>query len=189
MKNIDEVFKYLNYTVESDRYDETLKFFSDDRNLIREQFENLSWYAAKEQQNKAIDFLARNLKPCEYIYLILADTYSTYLINNKSRYVKHATDKSKWENAAKTIAKIGWPKIHVIVIPMFYWILDPNWPGSMIIKNLLFSLPEDIITEACSTILASPGKYKRTDYADLKDTIDEFLKDFKEQNKGNKGTF
>lgn len=176
-EDIEYVFGYLNYTLTEENMKHTLHFFSEERSFVRKQFENLSWYASIHKQNEAIDFLANNLKPCEYIYLILACKYELCFVNHERRYFKCTTDKSRWENAAKVIEKIGWPGIENIIIPLFYWLLDPNWPGSEIIRKLILSLPKKVVIEKSNTILASPERYHTIDFEDLKAIIKEITEE------------
>ena len=177
-EDIEYVFSYLNHALTDENREEVLDFFSEERSCVREQFKNLSWLASKQEQKGAINFLADNLKPCEYIFLILAGEYALCYVNHEKRYIKCCTDKSRWENAANVIVKIGWPKIENIMIPLFYWLLDPNWPGGETIRNLLLSLPKNAVEEAYNGILAAPHKYHAPDYADLVEAVKELLEDF-----------
>ncbi|MBQ9838098.1 MAG: hypothetical protein IJO56_01185 [Oscillospiraceae bacterium] len=176
-EDIEYVFSYLNYTLTEDELRRSLHFFSEERAFVREHFENLSWDAPVNKQKQAIDYLATNLKSWEYIYLILAGTYNLCFVNHERRYFKCIVDKSKWENAAKVIQKIGWPRIENIVVPLFYWLLDSNWPGSETIRSLILNLPKEVLTEKCNTILTSPGRYLPTDFEDLKDIIQDITEE------------
>lgn len=176
-EDIEYVFSYLNYTLTEENMKDTLDFFSEERSIVRRQFSGLSWDASVNEQNAAIDFLVDNLKPCEYIFLILASEYELCYVNHKKRYFKCSTGKSRWENAAKVIQKIGWPKIENIIIPLFYWLLDSNWPGSEMIRSLILNLPKEVLIEKCNTILESPGRYPPTDFEDLKDIIEDITEE------------
>ena len=115
-EDIEAVFDCINYRPTVENMACALRFFSEERSSVRNQFENLSWHVSADKQIGAINFLSQNLDPSEYIFLILADRYSLCYVNHECRYFKHATDKSMWENAAKTIKRIGWPKIQNIVV-------------------------------------------------------------------------
>lgn len=121
----------------------------------------------------AINALADKLRPCEYIYLVLPDKYFMIDIGEQAGYYKAGTDKSRWENAAKTIIKIGWPKVDAIIVPLFIWLLDPNWPGSNMIYDFLCSLPKDVVAQNMKRILGSPESYSLSDYNDLKEQIQD----------------
>ena len=182
---IEIVFKSLNYTLTKEEYQRALHFFSDERTEMRDLIEKLSWNETEEVQRKAIDHLADGLFPSEYIYLVLPDKYTTCNSNNQIKYYKQGTGKSRWENAAKTIVKIGWPKVDKIIVPLFIWLLDPNWPGSELIYNFILSLPKNVLTYKINEILDNPENYAKHDYEELKELIEEMEKDGgKERGKG-----
>lgn len=174
---IDEIFKFLNYIPDQEDYKDTLAFFSEDRKCVRDQIEKLSWNEEEEVQNHAICYLAKELRPCEYIFLILPDKYSSEVIDGNIQYFKHGTDKSRWGNAAKTIIQIGWPRIDGIIAPLLFWLLDPNWPGSEPIREFILSLPKNVLQEKFDTVLNNPQNYSPYDYEDLKSVIEELQED------------
>jgi len=89
-------------------------------------FLNLSWNASLNSQNKAINELAsvESLDPNELIQPI---------------------SKEYWENAAKVLNMIGYPRVEAAISGLFSWLQDMNWPGAMIVMELLKSLPKDVI--------------------------------------------
>lgn len=177
LHEIKNVFKSLNYIITEEEYLSSLIFFSDDRQEIRNLIEKLSWEETDENQKNAIEELVVKLFPCEYIYLVLPDRYIVSNDSDGVKYYKQGTGKTRWENAAKTIIKLGWPKIDNIVVPLFIWLLDPNWPGSSIIYELIGSLPKNVFIEKSNIILDNPQNYSACDYNDLKALIAEMLED------------
>lgn len=53
--------------------------------------------------------------------------------------------KEYWENAAIVLLKIGYPKVEVVIPGLFVWLQDMNWPGAMIVFEILESLPKNVI--------------------------------------------
>lgn len=86
---------------------------------------NLSWNAPLDCQKNAIDQIASmdNLNPITLL---------------------QPSDKECWENAAKVLYKIGYPKIEPAIPGLFAWLQDSNWPGEIVVKKILKSLPKDI---------------------------------------------
>lgn len=176
MTDIIEVFQRFNYTIPKEALSQTLAFFSPQREAVRSMMDKLSWDESKATQDYAINYLAHNLIPCEYIYLVLPDQYMEITAENESRYYKAGTGKSRWENAAKTIVQIGWPKVDPIIVPLFMWLLDSNWPGSQLIYDFLMSLPDDVFEQKTNQILNNPQNYYSYDYCDLVDLISDLRK-------------
>lgn len=170
---IEKLFKLVNYKYSEEELDSTLSFFSKSRDEVRMQFDNLSWNADKESQECAIQYLAKNLLPCEYILLVFADKHNINPYNPLEKYYKFNEGKSLWENAAKTIIKIGWPQIDNILIPLFMWIIDPNWPGSLLINDFLMTLPETVFISKVKEILSNSQDYDPCIYTELKEAIEE----------------
>ena len=164
-----EAFKHLNYNLTTEEYARTRAFFSTSRAMLREQLEKLSWDASCDEQHTAIRTLAKDLTPSEYIYLVLPGKYTEL----DSVLYKQYTGKSQWENAAKVLAAIGWPKVDHIVVPLFMWLLDPNWPGSELIYKLIVSIPKDVLANKMRIILRNPSNYEERDFADIKLIIDD----------------
>ena len=168
---IEKWFKFINYQCSEAELQKTLEFFSKEREEIRVQIDNLSWSVDFEKQQQAIDYLSTKLLPSEYVYLIMADKYQLKPFDNKTKYYRQATGKERWENAAKTIVKIGWPKVDSIIVPMFMWLLDPNWPGSEMIYDFMFTLPKDVLNEKIKLVLDNPQNYDHYNYLDLKEHL------------------
>lgn len=87
---------------------------------------NLSWNASLESQTRAINEIVSmtNLNPNSLIQPL---------------------GKEYWENAAKALVEIGYPRIGPAIPGLFGWLKDLNWPGAMIVMNLLKSLPQDVV--------------------------------------------
>ena len=119
-QEIKDLFKSLNYIITEEEYQRSLEFFSDQRCKVRSLIEKLSWYETDENQMNAINALATELLPCEYIYLVLPDKYTVSVIDDNIKYYKQGTGKSRWENAAKTIITLGWPKVDNIIVPLHH---------------------------------------------------------------------
>lgn len=174
---IEKWFKFINYQCTEEELEKTLGFFQENRADVRRQIENLSWDASEEEQDYAIDYLTANLLPCEYVYLILADQHVLKEYNDQDQYYRYGTGKARWENAARTLIKIGWPKVDHILVPMFIWLLDPNWPGSELIYDFMLSLPRTVLRDKMKEVLNHPEQYESYDYRDLKDIFEELRLD------------
>lgn len=165
---IKKWFTFINWKPTREELRQAIDFFSVDRRKVREHFKNLSWSADRTDQEASIEFLANNLLPGEYVHLIFPDDYS----NNRNPFeedlwYRNAGEKEYWENAARIIIKIGWPKIESIVVPLFMWLLDPNWPGSELIYNYLMTIPSDVLLDKMRQVENNQSKYQKYDYADL----------------------
>lgn len=95
---------------------------------LKKLIDDLDWNKPIEIQEKAIKNLENILEKdlCK-------------LIQPKSKYC--------WENAAKVINIIGYPKIKPIIPDLFEWLKDLNWPGAVIIVNTLKNIESDEINE------------------------------------------
>lgn len=164
---IEKWFKFVNYSCSDISMSDTLDFFSQKRTSVFNMFGNLSWNTDIELQTKAIEYLAENLLPCEYIYLVMPDSFSLKPYNKNSKYYERSNGKEMWENAAKTIVKIGWPSTDNIIVPLFMWLLDSNWPGWDLIYDFLLSLPNDVLHKKIKQIIDNPELYEPCDYNDL----------------------
>jgi len=173
MQEIAVWFKTINWHCSSEEYQKALAFFTEKRNCVRDHFDKLSWYADQDEQQSAITYLSQNLQPWEYIYLVFADKYSSDVSGKERRYYRHRTGKDRWENAAKTVVQIGWPKIENILLPLFMWLLDPNWPGSELIYSFILTLPQEVITDKMNAILNNPQGYTAFDYTELVALIEQ----------------
>lgn len=177
VQEIQDFFKEVSYIVTPEEYQTALEFFTEERRNIREKIEMLSWDASEEDQQIAVEYLAKHMLPSEYIYLVFADRYGIENLNGKLSCVKYRKDKSKWEKAAETIVKIGWPNIESIIIPIFYLLLDPNWPGSLLIYNFLLTLPKNVLYAQMKRIVDNPQWFEQIDYKDLLGQIDDLCFD------------
>lgn len=177
--DIEKWFKFINWRLTEEELQRTLTFFSAERAPVREQFDKLSWDATEEEQLQAIEYLAKNLLPHEYIFLVLADKFSLTPYNDQKKYYHGGGGKARWGNAAKTVIKIGWPKVDNIVVPLFMWLLDTNWPGSLLIYDFLLSLPKDVLMNKMKEILDNPQYYDKGEYEDLKAQIEDLCEDAK----------
>lgn len=93
-----------------------------DENILK----NLSWNASIDSQKKAINELVS-----------MANLNSSTLIQ--------PSGKEYWENAARALSTIGYPRIEEAIPGLFNWLQDLNWPGALIIMELLKSLPKEVI--------------------------------------------
>ena len=177
IQEIQDFFKEVSYIVTPEEFQAALNFFSVEREHIRNKVDMLSWDASDDDQQHAIDYLSKHMLPTEYIYLIFAGSYGIENLSGNPSCVKYCIDKSKWGNAAETIIKIGWPNIEPIIIPIFYLLLDLNWPGSLSIYNYLLTLPQDVLYTQMKKIVDNPQWFKQMDYQDLKWQIDDLCYD------------
>ncbi len=179
--NIEKWFRRLNYKYTEEELQKTLQFFSESRSEVRRQYENLSWYAEEHAQEQAVSYLAENLLPCEYIFLVFGGKHSLAPYDPQEKYYEGGLQKAYWDNTARTVVKIGWPKVDKIIVPLFQWTIDPNWPGSEMIREFLISLPKEVFDEKVKEILDNPQCYKEYDYKDIKDQIEDMRKDRDEE--------
>ena len=80
-----------------EEYRRSLGFFSNERQHIRDMFKKLSWDVSEDEQAYAVDYLAKNMLPSEYIYLVFANDYKMDYLNEELAYLKFGNDKGKWE--------------------------------------------------------------------------------------------
>ena len=60
-------------------------------------------------------------------------------------------EKKYWEDAAKVLEARGYPIIKDVILDVFEWMKDMNWPGALIAYDILKKLPEDILVENLET--------------------------------------
>jgi len=53
--------------------------------------------------------------------------------------------KGYWENSAKVLKKIGFPRLLIIADKMMNWLADLNWPGALIIYNIFLNLETETL--------------------------------------------
>ena len=171
-RKLQEWFNLLGYdTAENNSFN----FFTKEREYIRQELENLNWEKDKHTQEKAIEILSNSLNPNEYIFLVLPDEIEIEISNNELQYYLVGTGKERWENAAKTIVKIGWPNVEKIAASLFVWLLDPNWPGSAIIEKFLLSLPRETLIKKANEFFTSEYKGPKEVYNEIKAAVNELL--------------
>ena len=174
---IEKWFRFINWKPTHEELQSALFFFSDEREAVRAQFEKLSCYATKEEQLHAVNYLVEGLLPEEYIFLVMADSFSLSQYDAQCKYYSSKGGKEKWENAAKVVVRIGWPKVDYIIVPLFIWLLDPNWPGSRLIYDFLLTLPHNILREKMKKIIEHPNDYDKSTYEDLRLQIADLCED------------
>jgi hypothetical protein len=96
--------------------------------IVNKYIMDLNWNKSKSIQQKAIN----NLSTLDGGYLVLVLPI-------------RILPKDLWENAAIVLKSIGIDKLKSIWIYLFYWLQDINWPGSMIIYDLLRTLPQSYL--------------------------------------------
>ena len=170
---MEQWLQFLNYSYTESDLQQAQQFFSRQNGELYKQFEALSWEADPQAQEQAVQYLAENMLPCEHVFLVFADSCSVERCDGRMQCYRHNTNKRLWENAAKTIVKIGFPKTEHILVPLFMWLLDPNWPGSEQIFAFLTTLPKDILKSKTEEMLCHPEAYNPREYKDLKDQIQE----------------
>jgi Domain of unknown function (DUF5071) len=52
-------------------------------------------------------------------------------------------DKSCWQNEARVIQELGYPRFREVVPAMLEWLQDLNWPGANEIVEALAGMPKD----------------------------------------------
>lgn len=87
---------------------------------------NLSWNTSIKEQNIAINEIAS-------------------MNNINLNELLQPMDKEYWENAAKVLSIIGYPRIEVVIQGLFRWLQDLNWPGAMIVMDLIKTIPRNVV--------------------------------------------
>jgi hypothetical protein len=85
----------------------------------------LSWSENPARQNEAVTLLAA-----------AGDGLDLSLFLQKG-------DKSRWQNEARVIQALGYPRFREIIPAMLEWLQDLNWPGSNEIVEALAGVPKD----------------------------------------------
>jgi hypothetical protein len=122
-------------------------------------FKNLSWNASLDSQMEAINEIVSmtNLNPNDLIQPI---------------------GKEYWENAARVLSLIGYPRIEEVIPDLFNWLQDLNWPGALIIKELLKSLSKDVVIQHLEY---AASKALSIDDSTWLSNLSSYLADFKLQ--------
>jgi hypothetical protein len=85
----------------------------------------LSWNEDPARQSEAVAILADS-----------GDRLDLSLIVQKG-------DKSCWQNEARVLLILGYPRFREVIPAMLEWLQDLNWPGSNEIVEALASMPKD----------------------------------------------
>jgi hypothetical protein len=93
---------------------------------INELLDNLSWTNPQKIQQEAINKLI-SLDNIDVLRLL------------------QPGDKSCWENSAKIIKEIGYPRISIAIPGLLEWIKDLNWPGASIIMEVLENIESGVL--------------------------------------------
>lgn len=93
---------------------------------IEELINDLEWSKPVEVQENAIKKLEK-----------ISEKDLNKLIQPKNKYC--------WENSARVIKKIGYPKIQIIIPELIEWLKDLNWPGAIIILDTLKNIEKNEI--------------------------------------------
>lgn len=187
---IEKWFRIVGYCPDEEELKKTLSYFSDERAEVRRQMAKLDWYCTPEEQEYAVSYLTENLREWEYIYLVLTEEWNLSPYNPDEEYYEVVSGgKWRWENAAKVIVRLGWPKVDRIIIPLFYWLLDGCWPGSLAIESFLQNLPEGVFEEKANHALNHIEEYfpYGPDTKDLKKILSYQLQIRAQRSKNTKG--
>lgn len=85
----------------------------------------LSWNEDPARQNEAIALL-----------VAAGDRLDLFLILRKG-------DKSRWQNEARVLVLLGYPRFRGVIPEMMEWLQDLNWPGSSEIIQAFASMAKD----------------------------------------------
>ena len=99
-----------------------------DENILK----NLSWNASFDSQKRAISEIVS-------------------MINLNPNTLIQPLGKECWENAARALSMIGYPRIEEAIPGLFSWLQDLNWPGALIVIKLLKSLDKEAIIRHLET--------------------------------------
>lgn len=103
--------------------------------------EMLSWNKTEGEQQQAI----RNLISIENSHLVK---------------LVQPNNKDCWDNAARVLTKIKYPRIKYIIPELLAWLKDINWPGALEIRELLCTVPK---SELLGHLVDSILEAKKTD--------------------------
>lgn len=96
------------------------------QDLIRAYVEQLNWHNPEWMQEQMMNTLVGI--PSEYYHMLLQQG-----------------EKACWENEARVIVKIGYPKVKSILPGIFAWFQDLNWPGVNELVEMLKGIDKDVI--------------------------------------------
>ncbi|CAM3054870.1 DUF5071 domain-containing protein [Hathewaya histolytica] len=86
---------------------------------------NLSWNLSLDIQEEAICNIAS-------------------IIDLNPKELLQPGSKEYWQNAAKVLFKLGYPKIREVIPGLLRWLQDINWPGSNIVMEVLGTIPKHV---------------------------------------------
>ena len=96
-------------------------------NEFNELIDRLSWNEDPVGQNEAIALL-----------VAAGDRLDLSLVLQKG-------DKSCWQNEARVIQVLGYPRFREVIPAMLEWLQDLNWPGANEIVEALARMPKDAL--------------------------------------------
>lgn len=70
------------------------------------------------------------------------------------------SDKSCWDNAAKVLMRIGCPTNEIILAKLLEWLKDMNWPGALIVREILKTVDLKILLPHIKGALKSAANDK-----------------------------
>ena len=68
--------------------------------------------------------------------------------------------KEYWEYSALVLKKRAYPTIGDVILELFDWLKDINWPGSMTIKEILYSIPRNILIKYLEEVIDKANSIK-----------------------------
>lgn len=94
--------------------------------LIEDALKGLSWSKTETIQKKSMEYLS-NIDDDDLIRLV------------------KPFGKDCWQNAARVIALIGYPRIKHIINDLIKWLQDMNWPGAKEVFECLCLIPKELL--------------------------------------------
>ena len=92
---------------------------------IEDLVDSLDWHEDQARQNEAVGLL-----------VAAGDRLDLSLMLQSG-------SKSRWENQARVLRLVGYPRFRAIIPGMLEWLQDLNWPGSQEILQALTDAPKD----------------------------------------------
>lgn len=75
-------------------------------------------------------------------------------------FAKPFYSKEYWEYSALVLKKRAYPTIGDVILELFDWLKDINWPGSMTIKEILYSIPRNILIKYLEEVINKANSSK-----------------------------
>lgn len=97
-------------------------------NEINNLINKLSWNEDVDTQKNAIQNLIEIVREDDIKLLI-----------------QPGLDKSCWENAAQVLKGLGVPKINKEIPKLLEWLADMNWPGAIVVMEILAGVDKNIL--------------------------------------------